>query len=182
MSLRIGLPVWGLLILVQLFRQPVGNGIAMLSTVVVVAAASWLFLHESEIVVDGESIAKRSLLGFWRRAPLAEVGGIAFRNIGIKHVGIVYRKDRRCVFWITADVWDQAGLRSLVQLLGGDHVERAAGYSDINREFPGTFPRWLAFYERHPFWTIALSTIAVFALIIVGLMVGDLVTVGHSRT
>jgi hypothetical protein len=172
-GVRVGLPLWGLTILVYLLREPAGNGIAMLVTAGLIVVGSVLFLHESEIVVDGERIAKRSMLGFWRRARFDDVGGVAFRSIGPKHVGIVYRKDGRCVFWIVSDVWDQAGLRSLVGLIGGDPVEHASTYNDINREFPGTFPRWIAFYERHPWWTLALSPFVILLLIVMGMLVVD---------
>ena len=181
-SILIGLPTFGLIALVQLWKYPIENGIAYVGTIAVMALAAWLFLTEAEIVVDGTTIAKRNLFGIWRRAALTDVAGIGFRRIGIKHVGIVYRRDRRCIFWITSNVWDRDGLQALAQRLGGSSVERASTYTDINREFPGTFPRWLAFYERHPIWTIGLGLIGVLVLCVLGMMVADLVSVGHLRT
>ena len=106
-----------------------------MGTIAVMALAAWLFLTEAEIVVDQSTIAKRNLIGIWRHAPLTDVAGIGFRRIGIKHVGIVYGRDRRCIFWITSNVWDRDGLEALAQRLGGSSVERASTYTEINSEF-----------------------------------------------
>src|SRR5437879_12639580 len=148
-SILIGLPTFGLIALVQLWKYPIENGIAYVGTIAVMALAAWLFLTEAEIVVDQSTIAKRNLIGIWRHAPLTDVAGIGFRRIGIKHVGIVYRRDRRCIFWLTSDVWYRDGLHELAERLGGSSVERASTYTDITREFPGTCPRSQAFYARH---------------------------------
>ena len=181
-SILISLPTFGLIALVQLLKYPIDMGIAYTGEIAVMCLAAWLFLTKAEIVVDDTTIAKRNLLGIWRRAALADVAGIGFRRIGIKHVGIVYGRDRRCIFWITSNVWDRDGLEALAQRLGGSSVERASTYTEINSEFPGTFPRWFTFYARHPIWTIGLFVIGILVLSVLGMMVADFVSVGLLRT
>jgi len=165
---------------VQLLQYPIDLGIVYTGEIAVMCLAAWLFLAEAEIVVDDTTVAKRNLFEIWRRAALAGVAGIGFRRIGIKHVEIVYRRDRRSIFWITSNVWDRHGLEALAQRLGGSSVERASTYTDINREFPGTFPQWFTCYERHPMWTIGLLVIGVLVVCVLGMMVANSSALGTS--
>ena len=142
-----------------------------------------LFFGRAEISLDGGVLSYRRFV-LRRRFPIDLVGGLALRRLslawnyyarGPTRIAVVYGKDRRALFSLSAALWSDHDLRSLHKAIGGDSSTEPMTAAELQSEFPGVLPGWAVFGEAHPVWAVVIGTLLMFATIVAILVVWDAV-------
>jgi len=142
-----------------------------------------LFFGRAEICLDSGVLSYRRLV-FRRSFPIDLVGGLALRRLSLAwniyasrptRIAVVYGKDRRALFSLSAALWSDHDLRSLHKAIGGDSSTEPMTAAELQSEFPGVLPGWAVFGEAHPVWAVVIGTLLMFAIIVAILVVWDAV-------
>jgi hypothetical protein len=142
-----------------------------------------LFFGRAEISLDSGVLSYRRLV-LRRRFPIDLVGGLALRRLslawnyyarGPTRIAVVYGKDRRALFSLSAALWSDHDLRLLHKAIAGDSSTEPMTAAELQSEFPGALPGWLVFMEAHPVWTVVIGTTLMFAITVAIVAVWDAV-------
>jgi hypothetical protein len=142
-----------------------------------------LFFGRAEICLDSGVLSYRRLV-FRRSFPIDLVGGLALRRLSLAwniyasrptRIAVVYGKDRRALFSLSAALWFDPDLRSLHRAIGGDSSTEPMSAEELQSEFPGALPVLTVFMEAHPVWTVVMGTPLMLAIIVAVLVVWDAV-------
>jgi len=140
-----------------------------------------LFFGRAEISLDSGVLSYRRLL-FRRSFPIDLVGGLALRRLSLAwniyarrptRIAVIYGKDRRALFSLSAALWSDHDLRSLHKAIGGDSSTEPMTAGDLESEFPGALPGLSVFMEAHPVWFVVIGTPLMLAIIVAILVVWD---------
>jgi hypothetical protein len=153
------------IVLVYRWMTDPGAGTTLLFTVGGLALLGVLFFGRAEISLDSGVLSYRRF-AFRHRFPIELVGGLALRRLnlvwnynarGPTPQAIVYGRDRRALFSLSAALWTDRDLRSLQKAIGGDSSPNPVTAVELQSEFPGALPGWLIFMEAHPVWTMVIN-------------------------
>ncbi|MEA2656536.1 MAG: hypothetical protein QOI23_1901 [Chloroflexota bacterium] len=142
-----------------------------------------LFFGRAEISLDSGVLSYRRFV-LRRRFPIDLVGGVALRRLSLAwnyyarrptRIAVVYGKDRRALFSLSAALWSDHDLRSLHKAIGGDSSTDPMTAVELQSEFPGALPGWSVFMEVHPVWAVVIGTLLMFAIIVAILVAWDAV-------
>jgi hypothetical protein len=142
-----------------------GAGTTVLFTICGLVLLGTLFFGRAEISLDSGVLSYRRFV-LRRRFPIDRVGGIALRRLslvwnynarGPTPQAVVYGKDRRALFSLSAALWSERDLRSLQKAIGGDSSTTPITASELQLEFRGALPGWLVFMEAHPVWSTVIG-------------------------
>jgi len=142
-----------------------------------------LFFGRAEICLDSGVLSYRRLV-FRRSFPIDLVGGLALRRLSLAwniyasrptRIAVVYGKDRRALFSLSAAFWSDHDLRLLRKAIGGDSSTEPMFAAELQSEFPGALPGWAVFGETHPVWAVVIGSLLMFAMIVAIVAVWDAV-------
>jgi hypothetical protein len=150
-------------------------------TIGVLLLVGVLFFGRAEICLDGGVLSYRRFV-LRRRFPVDLVGGLAFRRLslawnfyarGPTRIAVVYGKDRRALFSLSAAFWSDHDLRLLRKAIGGDSSTEPMFAAELQSEFPGALPGLAVFGETHPVWAVVIGSLLMFAMIVAIVAVWD---------
>jgi len=142
-----------------------------------------LFFGRAEISLESGVLSYRRFV-LRRRFPIDQVGGLALRRLSLvwsnyarrpTRQAVVYGKDRRALFSLSAALWSDHDLRLLQKAIGGDSSTDPMTAAQLQSEFPGALPAWAVFMEAHPVWTVVIACPLMFAIIVAIVAVADAV-------
>ncbi len=153
------------IVLVYRWMTDPGAGTTLLLTIGGLVLLGVLFFARAEISLESGVLTYRRFV-FRRRFPIDLVGGIALRRLslawnynarGPTPQAVIYGKDRRALFSLSAALWSDRDLRSLQKAIGGDSSTDPITAAELQSVFPGALPGWLVFMEVHPVWTLVIG-------------------------
>lgn len=127
---------------------------------------------DAEISIDSGVLSYRRFV-LRRSFPIDRVGGLALRRLsllwnynarGPTPQAVVYGKDRRALFSLSAALWSDHDLRLLQKAIGGDSSTKPMTAAELQSEFPGALPGWAVFMEAHLAWTMVIAITLAFAI------------------
>jgi hypothetical protein len=142
-----------------------------------------LYFGRAEISLDSGVLSYRRFV-LRRRFPMDLVGGLALRRLslawnyyarGPTRIAVVYGKDRRALFSLSAALWSDHDLRSLKKAIGGDSSTEPMTAAELQSEFPGALPGLAVFMEAHPVWAVVIGFPLMFAITVAIVAIWDAV-------
>ena len=137
-----------------------------------------LVFQREELVISGDVLTRRNLLGLPTSYKLDAIGGMARRDVlfvlarqPARYV-VVYDKQHRCLFKMNRVIWDPADLRGLHALVGGDGRTQLVTSAELAEEFPGS----VAWLITHPVVLIAVEFAVLLMLLFALVTLQDALT------
>ncbi|TMC52826.1 MAG: hypothetical protein E6J20_10110 [Chloroflexi bacterium] len=182
---NLGLPFVVIAVIALIYRWATipGARTTVFATIVGLVLIGVAFFGRAEISVDDGVLTYRRFL-WGRRFRLESIGGLALRRLGLRWnsyarspapYAVVYARDGRALFSLSAALWSDRDLRNLQEVIGGDSSDAPLSASELQSEFPGALPGWLLFLEGHPVWTIVIGAPLALVVVIVAIALWDLV-------